>query len=154
MFAVSAHPVRVDGKLDMPISRWLWLAVKWALAVPHFIILFFFSLAFFVLATSSVAFFSRSSSPGAIPRSVFDSDVRRSAPGRMASRLLSTYGALGTTVCTIHASSVPDYPASVGVAYPEQLSRGLVLVAASTTGARVTAVLRKATSRLASYYGA
>ena len=55
MSAVSPNPVRVDGKLDPQLSRWLWL-VKWLLAIPHFIVLFFLFVAFAVLTI--VAFFA------------------------------------------------------------------------------------------------
>jgi hypothetical protein len=48
MSAVSPHPVRVDGRLDPELSRWLWL-VKWLLAIPHVIVLFLLFIAFLVL---------------------------------------------------------------------------------------------------------
>ena len=46
MSAELPYPVRVEGLLDPELSRWLWL-VKWLLAIPHFIVLFFLYIAFF-----------------------------------------------------------------------------------------------------------
>ena len=54
MSGVSPYPVRLDG-LDSRLSRWLWL-VKWLLALPHLIVLFFLFIAF--LALTIVAFFA------------------------------------------------------------------------------------------------
>jgi len=53
--STASYPVRVDGRLDPGLSRWLWL-VKWLLAIPHYIILAFLWVAFMVL--SVVAFFA------------------------------------------------------------------------------------------------
>jgi hypothetical protein len=44
MSAVPLNPVRVEGRLDPELSRWLWL-VKWLLAIPHFIVLYFLGIA-------------------------------------------------------------------------------------------------------------
>ena len=45
---VSVEPVRLEASIDSPLSQWLWL-VKWFLAIPHFIVLFFLWIAFFLL---------------------------------------------------------------------------------------------------------
>jgi hypothetical protein len=83
------YPVDVRARLDEPLSRWLWL-VKWLLAIPHYIVLFFLWIAF-------AGYY--------------------------------TYSALGTDrYPPFSLGQEPDYPATLDVAYPERLSRGLVLV--------------------------
>src|ERR1700757_148044 len=49
------YPVQVRARLDEPLSRWLWL-VKWLLAIPHYVVLFFLWIAF--IAVAAVAFFA------------------------------------------------------------------------------------------------
>jgi hypothetical protein len=49
------YPVSIEGELDSGLSRWLWL-VKWLLAIPHYIILFFLGIALFIMTI--VAFFA------------------------------------------------------------------------------------------------
>src|SRR5215204_4745671 len=68
MAAPPIHPVRLEGRLDPGLSRWLWL-VKWLLAIPHFIVLAFLWIAFVVL--SVVAFFAILFT-ARYPRGIFD----------------------------------------------------------------------------------
>ena len=67
----SVYPLRLEGLLGAPLSRWLWL-VKWLLVIPHVIVLVFLWIAF--VALTVVAFFAILFT-GRYPRGIFDFNV-------------------------------------------------------------------------------
>lgn len=116
-------PVTLTGVQDAHLSRWLWL-VKWFLAIPHLIVLVALWVVFTLLTL--VAFFAILVT-GRYPRSLFDVNV---GILRWSWRVqFYATSALGTDrYPPFSLTSSAAYPADLAVAYPEHLSRGLVLV--------------------------
>ncbi|MFQ5860857.1 MAG: DUF4389 domain-containing protein [Dehalococcoidia bacterium] len=117
-----AYPVVITGEKDAELNRWLPL-VKWLLAIPHYIVLFFLWIALVILTI--IAFFAILFT-GRYPKGIFDFNV---GVLRWSWRVgFYTYQALGTDRYPPFSLEERDYPANLEVKYPERLSRGLVLV--------------------------
>jgi hypothetical protein len=120
--ATKTYPVTLTGELTVPPGRWKWL-IKWLLALPHYIVLFFLWILFIIVWI--IAFFAILFT-GRFPRGLFDFNV---GVIRWSWRVgFYSYQALGTDKYPPFTLESVDYPADFQVEYPEKLSKGLVLV--------------------------
>ncbi len=119
----TPYPARLDGRLEEPVNRLLWL-VKWVLLLPHFLCLAGLWIAMTVLtfvAGFSILFTER------YPRDIFDFNVGVIRwTWRVSFYGMSAFGTDRYPPFSLHSD--PDYPADFHVEYPARLSRGLVLV--------------------------
>ncbi len=120
---VASFPVVVEGA-DVPqVSRGLWL-VKWLLAVPHYL-----ALAVLLVGAAFVWLWALFAilATGRYPRGAFNYTL-----GVMRWIWRVQYYLYDVAATDAYPpftlADVPSYPARLDVAYPEVLSRGLVLV--------------------------
>jgi hypothetical protein len=119
----ESYPIRVRADLDPALSRWLWL-VKWILAIPHYVVLFFLTIA--VVVAWVIAFFAILIT-GKYPPALFDFSVGVMRwRWRVAFYALTALGTDKYPPFSLRAKA--EYPADLEIDYPDRLSRGLVLV--------------------------
>ncbi|MEO7587990.1 MAG: DUF4389 domain-containing protein [Arachnia sp.] len=120
----AGYPVALTAHLDPQLSRWQWL-IKWFLAIPHLLVLVVLWPVFVVLTMiAGVAILFT----GRYPRALFDVNLSILRYSWRVS-YYATHGGIGTDrYPPFSGGPVPDYPATLNIAYPERLSRGLVLV--------------------------
>lgn len=120
---MNSYPVRVEGRLDEPLNRWLWL-VKWLLALPHWIVLIV--LWVLVLVLTVVAFVVLLFT-GRYPRGIFDFVV-----GVIRWSWRVTFYSVSAIATDRYPpftlADVPEYPARIEIDYPEHQRRGLPLI--------------------------
>ena len=122
--AAKPYPLVLEARLAPDLSRWLWL-VKWFLAIPHFIVLFFLWCA--VVVTTIIAWFAILFT-ARYPRSLFDFNVGVLRWTWRVSHYCGT-GGLGTDrYPPFTLDALPDDDTRLTVDYPERLSRGLIFV--------------------------
>jgi len=119
----DAYPVRLNGRLDSPLSRWRWL-IKWILIIPHAIVVAFLWMAVMPLTLVAGIWILIT---GRYPEPIFEFTV---GVIRWTWRVgFYAFSAIGTDQYPPFSLEPDDsYPASFAVDYPQHLSRGLVLV--------------------------
>jgi len=120
---MTPYPIRIEGRLDEPLGRWLWL-VKWLLALPHWIVLV---LLWIVAIVLTVVAFVVLLFTGRYPRGIFEFVV-----GVLRWSWRVSYYAIGAIATDRYPpftlADAPDYPARLEVDYPERHPRGLRLI--------------------------
>ena len=118
------RPVVLEARLAPDLSRGLWL-VKWFLAIPHFVIL---AALWIVFGIATIGVWFAILFTGHYPRSLFDFNV---GVLRWTWRVMHYCGTGGLGTDRYPPFSLDPMPgddARLDIAYPDELSRGLIFV--------------------------
>src|SRR3954451_13556791 len=110
----AAYPLRLDGELDLRLSRWMWL-VKWILVLPHVIVLavLWTAFAFTWLGALVAILFT-----GRYPRGLFEFNVGVLGwPGRLGPPPSPAWPPTSRPP-PFSLADARDYPAQLDVTYP------------------------------------
>ena len=116
-----SYPVRLDIEYPDQLSR-LLIFVKWLLAIPHFIALFFLAIgAYVVLIISWFAVIIT----GAFPESMFNYMV---GVLRWTARVQAYVSLMTDAYPPFSLEDDPEYPVRVEIDYPQQIARWRPLI--------------------------
>jgi hypothetical protein len=115
------YPVRMEIAYTTEFNRWLPL-VKWLLAIPHFIVLFFVGIGAFFVAI--FAFFAVLFT-GRFPRGAFDYLV---GTFRWGYRVAAYFHLMVDPYPPFTLADDPDYPVRLNLEYPERIANWRPLV--------------------------
>jgi uncharacterized protein DUF4389 len=119
--AIPEYPARLEIDYPEELNRWLPL-VKWFLAIPHYVVLFFVGIGAFFVA---IAAFFAVLFTGRWPRGMFDYLV---GTFRWAYRVAAYIHLMTDAYPPFSLADDPNYPVRVTIDYPERIANWRPLV--------------------------
>ena len=121
MNAIPEYPARLEIDYPEELNRWLPL-VKWFLAIPHYVVLFFVGIGAFFVA---IAAFFAVLFTGRWPRGMFDYLV---GTFRWAYRVAAYIHLMTDAYPPFSLADDPNYPVRLTIDYPERVANWRPLV--------------------------
>jgi len=119
--AIPEYPARLEIDYPEELNRWLPL-VKWFLAIPHYVVLFFVGIGAFFVA---IAAFFAVLFTGRWPRGMFDYLV---GTFRWAYRVAAYIHLMTDAYPPFSLADDPNYPVRLTIDYPERVANWRPLV--------------------------